>query len=146
MTPERRDMLYMHQISTPKPEALDENAFFVVDVCDKERQSQRIHSALLKNGVLTTPEDLVDTYKDWSKIHTSALLHRPTQKNLINVLFWWEEETQRFWKLVEEEKELGTMISELETRPEETTDKETLDKLKFARERVRMKKRQRPSQ
>jgi hypothetical protein len=47
---------------------------------------------------------------------------------------------------VEEEKELDTMISELEARPEETADRETLDKLKFARERVKMKKRQRPSQ
>ena len=38
------------------------------------------------------------------------------------------------------------MILELEVRLEETAGRETLDKLKFARERVRMKKRQRPSQ
>jgi uncharacterized protein YdcH (DUF465 family) len=147
VTPERRDMLYMHQINTLKPEALDENAFFVVGVCDRERQSQRIHSALLKNGVLTTPEGLVDTYKIGPKfIHQLAFIAQASQRNLINVLFWWEEEMQRFRKLVEEEKELDTMISELEARPEETADRETLDKLKFARERVRMKKRQRPSQ
>ena len=147
VSPERRDMLYMHQINTPKPEALDENSFFVVGVCDRERQSQRIHSALLKNGVLTTPEGLVDTYKIGPKfIHQLAFIAQASQKNLINVLFWWEEETQRFRKLVEEEKELDTMISELETRPEEIADRETLDQLKFARERVRMKKRQRPSQ
>jgi uncharacterized protein YdcH (DUF465 family) len=147
VTPERRDMLYMHQINTPRPEALDGNSFFVVGVCDRERQSQRIHSALLKNGVLTTPEGLVDTYKIGPKfIHQLAFIAQASQRNLINVLFWWEEETQRFRKLVEEEKELDTMISELETRPEETADRETLDQLKFARERVRMKKRQRPSQ
>jgi uncharacterized protein YdcH (DUF465 family) len=147
VTPHCRDMLYMHQINTPQPEVLDENAFFVVGVCDRKRQSQRIHSALLKNGVLTTPEGLVNTYKIGPKfIHQLAFIAQASQRNLINVLFWWEEETQRFRKLVEEEKELDTMISELEARPEETADREALDRLKFARERVRMKKRQRPSQ
>lgn len=49
-------------------------------------------------------------------------------------------------KLDEEEEELTNMISEGEAHPEETANKERLDQLKFARERVRMKKRQRPSQ
>jgi hypothetical protein len=147
VSPQRRDMLYMHQINTAKPEALDENSFYVVGVCDRERQSQRIHSALLKNGVLTTPDGRVDTYKIGPKfIHQLAFIPQAAQRNLINVLFWWEEETQRLRKLGEEEMELTSMISEAEARPNETEDRETLDQLKFARERVRMKKRQRPSQ
>lgn len=60
---QRRDMLYMHQINTAEPQALDENAFYVSGVCDSERQSPRIHSALLKNSVLTTSDGLVDTSK-----------------------------------------------------------------------------------
>jgi hypothetical protein len=147
VSPQRRDMLYMHQINTAKPEALDENSFYVVGVCDRERQSQWIHSALLKNGVLTTPDGRVDTYKIGPKfIHQLAFIPQAAQRNLINVLFWWEEETQRLRKLGEEEMELTSMISEAEARPNETEDRETLDQLKFARERVRMKKRQRPSQ
>ena len=147
VSPQRRDMLYAHQINSANPEALDENAFYVVGVCDRERQSQRIHCALLKNGCLTTPDGLVDTYKVGPKfIHELAFIAQASQRNLINVLFWWEEETQRLRKLNEEEKELTDMIAEAEAQPEETADKEGLDQLKFARERVRMKKRQRPSQ
>ena len=147
VSPQRQDMLYAHQTNAANPEALDENAFFVVGVCDRERQSQRIHSALLKNGCLTTPEGLVDTYKIGPKfIHQLAFIAQASQRNLINVLFWWEEETRRLQKLNEEEKELTTMVAEVEAQPEETRDSEALDQLKFARERVRMKKRQRPSQ
>jgi hypothetical protein len=147
VSPQRRDMLYMHQINTPEPEALDENAFYVAGVCDRERQSQRIHSALLKNGVLTTPDGLVDTTKIGSKfIHQLAFISQAAQKNLIHLLFWWEEETQRWKKLSEEEKELTSMILEAEVQAKGSTEEETLDQLKFAKERVRMKKRQRPSQ
>jgi hypothetical protein len=147
VSPQRRDMLYMHQINTLEPAALDENAFYVAGVCDRERQSQRIHSALLKNGVLTTPEGLVDTTKIGPKfIHQLALISQTAQKNLIYLLFWWEEETQRWKKLCEEEKELTSMISDAEAETKGQIDGETLDQLKFARERVRMKKRQRPTQ
>jgi hypothetical protein len=147
VSPQRRDMLYMHQINTPEPEALDENAFYVAGVCDRERQSQRIHSGLLKNGVLTTPDGVVDTTKIGSKfLHQLAFISQAAQKNLIHLLFWWEEETQRWKKLSEEEKELTSMILEAEVQAKGSTEEETLDQLKFARERVRMKKRQRPSQ
>lgn len=70
------------------------------------------------------------------------------------MLFWWEEECQRLRKLDAEENELNAMISKLQLTlsqpgPNDAdlhTQKQTLDQLKFARERVRMKKRQRPSQ
>jgi hypothetical protein len=147
VSPQRRDIVYVHQINTLEPAALDENAFYVGGVCDREKQSQRIHSALLKNGVLTTPEGLVDTTKIGPKFtHQLAFISRMAQKNLIYLLFWWEEETLRWNKLCEEEKELTRMISDAEAETRGQTDAETLDQLKFARERVRMKKRQRPSQ
>ena len=149
VSPQHRDMLYAHQIATPTPEALDELAFYVVSVCDRERQSQRIHSALLKNGCLTTPDGLVDTSMIGSKfIHQLAFIPQMAQKNLINVLFLWEEETQRLNKLNEEDKELTGLIEQIEKDrgAEDGAGAENLDQLKFARERVRMKMRQRPSQ
>ena len=48
--------------------------------------------------------------------------------------------------MCEEEKELTSMISDAEASTNGQIDREMLDQLKFARERVRMKKRQRPSQ
>jgi hypothetical protein len=137
-------MLYMHQINTAEPQAPDENAVYVAGVCDSERQSPRTHSTILKNGVLTTPDGLVDTSKIGPKFtHQLTFISQAAQKNLINVLFLWEGESQRLRKL---DEELTNMISEAEAHPEETADKERVDQLKFARERVRMKERQRPSQ
>lgn len=147
VSPHCRDLLYVHQLHTAEPAALDENAFYVAGICDRERQSQRIHSALLKNGVLTTPGGLVDTHKIGPKfIHQLAFIAQYAQRNLVNLLFWWEEETHRWKKLCDEEDELTSMISEAEAQANRMSEEETLDQLKFARERVRMKKRQRPSQ
>lgn len=147
VSPQRRDMLYMHQINSPQPECLDENAFYVAGVCDRERQSQRIHTALLKNGCLTAPDCLVDTRQIGPKfVHQLAFISQAAQKNLINVLFLWEEEIQRLRKLDEEEKELTTLITQAEAESGDAAERERIDQLRFARERVRMKKRQRPSQ
>ena len=145
--PQRRDMLYMHQINSPQPECLDTNAFYAAGVCDRERQSQKIHSALLKNGCLTTPDGLVDTRQIGPQfVHQLAFISQAAQKTLVNVLFLWEEEIQRLRKLDEEEKELTTLITQAEAVGDEAEDRERIDQLQFARERVRMKKRQRPSE
>ena len=144
--PIHRDMLYMHQLAAAEPELLDERSFYVAGVCDRERQSERIFMALLKNGVIS-PEGAVDTYKIGPKFtHQLAFIPQVSQRNLINVLFLWEEEVHRLRKLGEEEAELTTMISEAETQNDDAIDREAVDQLKFARERVRMKRRQRPSQ
>jgi len=96
---------------------------------------------------LTTPEGLVDTRQIGPKfIHQLAFISQAAQKNLINVLFLWEEEIQRLRKLDEEEKELTMLLTQAEAEISEAADRERIDQIKFARERVRMKKRQRPSE
>src|SRR5271170_6214101 len=143
VSPQRRDMLYMHQVATATPECLNETSFYVAGVCDQERQSQKIHSALVENGVLL-PDGKIDTNRITPQfVHQLAFISTAAQKNLINVLFLWEEELQRLQKLNDEEEELTTLITRAESQPEENVDKEHVDQMKFARERVRMKKRQR---
>ncbi|KIX07781.1 uncharacterized protein Z518_02435 [Rhinocladiella mackenziei CBS 650.93] len=154
LTSYRRDMCYMHQIASPNPYALDERSFYVVGVVDSESVSKRVHKTLKKHEILNPHDGTVDTYKIGPKFpHQLALLNINRQKDLVGMLFWWEEECQRLRKLDAEEKELNTLIMESErnlTKIGEQEDshgpKETLDQLKFARERVRMKRRQRPSQ
>ncbi|RMZ81789.1 hypothetical protein DV738_g2042, partial [Chaetothyriales sp. CBS 135597] len=129
----RKDMCYAHQLSSPNPFALDERSFYVAGVADNEAVSRKMYKALKKHGILRADDGNgeVDTRKiGQSFIHQLASINVMRQRELINMLFWWEEETQRLKKLVAEERRA----------------KEKLDQLKFARERIRMKKRQRPSQ
>ncbi|KIV82290.1 hypothetical protein PV11_04411 [Exophiala sideris] len=150
----RRDMCYMHQIASTNPYALDEHAFYVAGVVDSESVSRRAYKSLKKCDILSQEDGTVNTYKIGPKfIHQLAVLNTYRQRELVNMLFWWEEECQRLRKLDAEEKELGALIAEDEEKlaklPQDGhthEEKIALDELKFARERVRMKKRQRPSQ
>jgi hypothetical protein len=154
-TPQRQDLMYSYQLSTPSPLHLGPTIFYVVGCTDSERCSTQIHRALQKNHVLD-PSGKIDTTKIGPKfIHQLAFIDQMSQKNLINMLFFWEEEVQRLNKLEQEEVELTSLIDAAEKAQstEETEahaltamDTQTLDQLKFARERVRMKKRQRPTQ
>ena len=156
-------------------------------------------SATTNNASTTTTIVTVDTRKITSKfIHQLAFISQTSQKNLINVVFFWEEEVQRLKKLDAEESELSDLIRSAErksgtnphnlaesvphpTQPNGQTQSQTekpqqlqsqtpestqpsdptlpeapseptpdqraeLDRLRFARERVRMKKRQVPTQ
>ncbi|RMZ86339.1 hypothetical protein DV736_g6436, partial [Chaetothyriales sp. CBS 134916] len=121
----RKDMCYAHQFSSPNPFALDERSFYIAGVVDNESKIGKAFG------------------------HQMACINVMQQRELINMLFWWEEETQRLKKLIAEEKELDGMIDAAEDESGNADGdgtRENLDQLKFARERIRMKKRQRPSQ
>ncbi len=154
LTSYRRDMCYMHQIASQDPYALDERSFYVGGIVDSESVSKRVHAKLKKVEVLRD-DGSVDTYKVGPRFpHQLALLNMNRQRDLVGMLFWWEEECMRLRKLEAEENELDELISEAELKVTEGEEdsaerqevKGTLDQLKFARERVRMKRRQRPSQ
>jgi hypothetical protein len=148
--PHRRDICYSHQITSHDPYAFDERTFYVAGITDSEGMSKKVFKALRKHEILRE-DNTVDTYKIGPRFpHQLAVINIVRQRELINMLFWWEEECQRLKKLIEEEAELTKMIDESEKdvaeNEDDITKKEMLDQLKFARERVRMKKRQRPSQ
>jgi len=150
LTSQRRDMLYMHQIVSQDCYALDLRSFYVAGVAESEGISKKIHKALRKYEILNE-DNTVNTHKIGSRFtHQLAFLNVYRQRELVGLLFWWEEEHQRLKKLEAEEHDLDGMILDAEQKVSLTVDdsgtKEMLDQLKFARERVRMKKRQRPSQ
>ncbi|KAK7888552.1 hypothetical protein LTR67_008898 [Exophiala xenobiotica] len=180
LTTWRRDMCYMHQIASGDGAyALNERSFYVAGVVDSEGVSKKVYKALRKNGILREEEGrrdgagaVVDTHRIGVRFpHQLAMLNIVAQKDLVGMLFWWEEECQRLRKLDDEERELDGLVGEAELELElaqsgsgqegEGVDgdgdrdgdrgavaakKVALDRLKFARERVRMKRRQRPSQ
>jgi hypothetical protein len=150
LAPLRRDMLYAHQLCSKNFCALDERSFSVAGVVDSERMSKRACKALQKHGMLQ-PDGRVDTTQIGPKfLHQMSFMDAYRQRELVNLLFWWQEECQRYAKLVDEDKELTDMIAEAERHAAEDADdmarKEVVDQVKFAREWVRMKIRQGPSQ
>ena len=154
LTAYRRDMCYMHQITSASPYALDKNSFYVAGIADSHSVSQKIYVKLRKHEILRE-DGTIDTFKIGPKFpHQMAMLDLRCQKDLVGMLFWWEEECQRLRKLEAEEKELDVLVKEAEVTVDQSEEdsaerhdgKGRLDQMKFARERIRMKRRQRPSQ
>lgn len=148
--PRRFDMSYVHQLGSANPFALDERTFYVAGVTDTEGMSKKVFKAVKKHEILRE-DNTVDTYKIGPKFaHQLAVINMAHQRNLVNMLYWWEEECHRLKKLIGEQEDFNNMIEETEKRVAENDDdvskKKMLDQMKFARESVRMKVRQRPSQ
>ena len=148
--PRRFDMSYVHQLASANPFALDERTFYVAGVTDTEGMSKKVFKALKKHEILRE-DNTVDTYRIGPKFaHQLAVINMAHQRDLVNMLYWWEEECHRLKKLLGELEDLNKMIDETEKQvaanDEDVSKKEMLDQVKFARERVRMKVRQRPSQ
>ncbi|KAK5095629.1 hypothetical protein LTS08_008022 [Lithohypha guttulata] len=163
-----QDMLYAHQLAASHPGApygLDEHSLFVGGICEHEGTSTKVFHKLGRAGILDE-NGIVRTYKIEGKKfpHQVSLLSQPRQRDLVNLLFWWEEECQRLRKLTEEEKELGSQIKKIERAHydpdagwseddafvevlrDDHERRQLLDNLKFEREKLRMRIRQRPSQ
>ena len=99
-----KDLLYAHQMASSNdnsPFALDERSLFVGGACESESVSLKIFQKLQKVGVLNA-QNCVDTkYIDGKKFpHQVAVLSVFRQRELINLLFWWEEELMR-WRLLD---------------------------------------------
>ena len=150
LAPHRHDMLYAYQLASQNFYVLDERSFSVSGVVDSERMSKRACKALHKYGVLKEDGRLDTTQIGPKFIHQMSFLDVYRQRELVNLLFYWEEECQRYAKLVDEDKELSGLIKEAEEHAAEDTNdvsrREALDQVRFAREWVRMKVRQGPSE
>lgn len=153
------DMLYGHQLNTVGPNApyaLDERSLQASGICESDSLSSKLLGKLKSSG-LVTEEGFVDTRNlDGKKFaHQVAVISQTRQKDLINLLFWWEEECMRLRKLVADEKHLDEQIKTLEagvySMEESVFDddqerRQLIDQLKFEREKLRMRIRQKPSE
>lgn len=169
--PLRRDMLYSHQLASLNPYALDERSIHVAGVVDTESMSKKIFKLLQRQVGLLDENGIIDTrrFEGRKFTHRMAVLNVNRQRELVDMLFWWEEECNRLRKLQEEEAELRVAIEGTEMEiatanssthhDDESPDSRTvdlgaseeerrqmLDELRFAREKVRMRIRQRPSE
>ncbi|KAF2815219.1 uncharacterized protein BDZ99DRAFT_459146 [Mytilinidion resinicola] len=111
LTVREQDQLFEHQISLPDPLKLDSLAFFVGGITSHERVSTQVHAALIKNGVLSAQSAAIDTKAITPQFaHQISIISSFAQKKLVNLLFYWEEEQQRWRVLLEEETEIKGVI------------------------------------
>jgi hypothetical protein len=105
------DNLFLNQLGEPDPLMLAPQSFLWAGITTYPKVSATIHKALLKNGVLSADSPIVNTKAIGSKFtHDLAMITSHAQKKLINMLFFWEEEGQRWKVLIGEQEELKVVI------------------------------------
>jgi hypothetical protein len=111
LSPTELDSLFMHQLGEPDPLLLSAQAFLNSGITSSPKVSGSIHKALVKNNVLSTTSPVVNTSAIGKNFtHDLAMITSHAQKKVINLLFFWEEEGQRWKKLIGEQEELKVVI------------------------------------
>jgi hypothetical protein len=113
LTIREKDLAFVHQLSQPDPLVLSPEVFAHAGITSEQKISATLHKALLKNGVLEQDSPTVHTEritKNFANQVSGITSH--AQKKLINFLFFWEEEGQRWKKLLGELEELNIVMAE----------------------------------
>jgi hypothetical protein len=113
LSPKELDLVFVHQLGEPDPLVLSPQAFLHAGITSSPKVSSNIHTALLKNGVLVNGQKGVNTSAITKHFANQvAMVTSHAQKKLVNLLFWWEEEGQRWNKLIGELEELRVLVRE----------------------------------
>lgn len=117
ISPVQQDMFYSYQLaggSKPgkSPLSWDEGSIVASGILDKinNHMSAQAYRALKKHGVLN-PASQVDTMKITKHFNKElSMIPAWRQKQMVDLLFWWEEESHRLRKLLEEQTELEQLL------------------------------------
>lgn len=149
-----QDILYEYQLVgnwLDAPFALSPTSFHVAGVIDNETHSRKAFEKLVKAGTLTITGRVDTRNLNGGKLaHQIGFVPVARQKRLVEMLFWWEEEVRRLEKLIAEEDELGRHIGAIESSMHdgsrvEVEQRQLVERLRFEREKLRMRIKQRPS-
>lgn len=135
LSPARADALFKWQLTTENPRLLGRRSFLVAGVvgksslshpwssttalmilCEPENEphSQRILTALHKNGILSPTDPRINT--DAISKHFAnqlAVISVHAQRRLIGMLFAWDEELTRWRLLDDEEREIQALLMDI---------------------------------
>jgi hypothetical protein len=107
-----QDLVFTYQLTTADPLIIDPLAFQHAGITASHKTSAVIHKALLKNGVLKAGNPTLHTSAITSNFaHELSIVTSQAQKKLVNFLFFWEEEIQRWNVLIGEAEELKVVIA-----------------------------------
>ena len=151
-----RDRLYEYQVSLDgpfAPYALNQYSLIAAGICSDVLHFAAAIRQLAAIGVLSN-HGIFNTSKLNSRIMAQSYttLSTSQQRDLRVLLFWWDQECVRLSRLLVEEADLGACLFQIELSRQEIdvliddNDEEMRwnQELKFAREQLRMRIRQRP--
>jgi len=97
-----RDSLFLSQLEKPDPTALNAESLFTAKICETHYYANSVFKDCQKYGIIDSAG-----HPDTSKINRSmvnriGIISVPKQRELVNMLFFWEEELMR-WRLLDQE-------------------------------------------
>jgi hypothetical protein len=160
LSDQTKDQLYFHQTTGSPgpftPYAINEDTLIASNICnDNFRAAFAIQT--LKHAQVLTDEGLIQANMINNNdlgIRFGTTFDSDSQKRLVSLLYWWDSECNRLRPLLDKEAELDRFITRFEesggevaaTADDDHATRERLDELRFARETVRMRIRQLPSE
>ena len=108
----QKDMFYSHQLQLSYPYGLSPTSLQASGILDTEGISSKTYKKLQQSGVVFETDGTVDTNKiDKNFTHNLAAISVVRQKQIVDLLFWWEEECMRLRKLYGEREELEDLVT-----------------------------------
>jgi hypothetical protein len=137
--------VFVYQVSHQDIKAITPHTLVIGGVCDEDRTATKVHRQLVKLNILTQQ----DNHLNAAAINGAAmaknivLITRHKLSLLVNLLFWWEEEMDR-WDNLEARKVSYAQQLE-EAHPNESVEERTR-KASEAAKTITMMQREMPSQ
>jgi hypothetical protein len=162
MSPRQMDGLVHFQLTRPQKRYLEPSSLYIAGITDNERMAEKVYKACVKHGYILPPpprtgaaaeaaasaasetplqsdKPTVNTLIiDRTFVHNLAVISVHAQRRLVSLLFFWEEECNRWRQLDQEEADIEDAIRVLGDASN--------DDLAIALEAVQLKKRLLPSQ
>ena len=152
MSPQQMDNVIKYQLSLRHSRYLDVHSLVFSGVCDHIKVAGQVHKLLVKHGfILPAPTSgpaafgaggdvmTVDTYKIDKKFsHRLSIISVHAHRKLVGLLFFWEEEVNRWRLLDKEENEIRQLLK--------TVAGHAAQDLSVALEAAQIKKRLLPSE
>ena len=108
----QKDMFYSHQSSLSSPYGLSPRSIHASGIVDTESISSKVYKKLQQCNVVSKTDGTVHTDKiDKNFTHHLAIISAVLQKQIVVLLFWWEEECMRLRKLYGEQDELKALTA-----------------------------------
>jgi hypothetical protein len=156
MSPQQMDNVIKFQLGLRHPRYLDEQSLKLAGIVDHEALAKQVYKILVKKGYLllpppttqdqdrdpgaATPVMTVNTHKiDRHFSHHFSIISVHAHRKLVSLLFFWEEEVNR-WRMLDSEE------NEIQQALESAIGGHGVQDLGVALESVRMKKMLLPSQ
>lgn len=108
----QKDLFYDYQSYRPVPYALDAGSIEAAMIVNRKAVSKQALKGLQKAGVVSLGGEVDTTKIDRHFRNHLAVLTSSRHKQVIDLLFWWEEETMRLKKLLSERVELEALLAE----------------------------------